>query len=50
MNPHKTRNSAMVFSSQAWYDNFVAQFEQIRQYAWTNERQFQMMKRPPRVT
>jgi phosphatidylserine/phosphatidylglycerophosphate/cardiolipin synthase-like enzyme len=40
-------NTAMVFSSQAWYDNFVAQFEQIRQYAWTNERQFQMMKAPP---
>jgi hypothetical protein len=40
-------NTVMVFSAQAWYDNFVAQFEQIRQYAWTNEREFQMMKSPP---
>jgi hypothetical protein len=40
-------NTVMVFSSQEWYDNFVNQFEQIRQYAWTNEREFQMMTSPP---
>ena len=40
-------NTVMVFSSQTWYDNFVAQFQQIRQFAWTNERQFQVMSSPP---
>ncbi|HUI00771.1 MAG TPA: phospholipase D-like domain-containing protein [Nitrososphaerales archaeon] len=40
-------NTAMVFSAQAWYDNFVAQFVQIRQFAWTKEGQFQVMKSPP---
>lgn len=40
-------NTVMVFSSQEWYDNFVAQFNQIRQYAWTNEKEFQLMANPP---
>ena len=40
-------NTAMVFSSQQWYDNFVAQFKQIRQFAWSKERLFQVMKNPP---
>jgi len=40
-------NTAMVFSSQEWYDNFVAQFKAIRQFAWTSERSIQVMKAPP---
>ena len=40
-------NTAMVFSSQDWYDNFVAQFFAIRQFAWNNERALQVMKSPP---
>ena len=42
-------NTAMVFSSQQWYDNFVAQFKRLRQFAWSNERQFQVMKNPPQA-
>jgi len=40
-------NTAMVFSSQDWYDNFVAQFKAIRQFAWTQERSIQVMQAPP---
>ncbi len=43
----KQVNTAMVFSSQDWYDNFVAQFKAIRQFAWDRERQFQRMQTPP---
>ncbi len=40
-------NTAMQFSSQDWYDNFVAQFKAIRQFAWDNERSLQVMHSPP---
>jgi hypothetical protein len=37
----------MVFASQEWRDQFVAQFEALRNFAWANEKQFQLMKEPP---
>jgi len=40
-------NTAMVFSSQDWYDNFVAQFIALRQFAWDQERNLQLMPAPP---
>jgi len=40
-------NTALVFASQPWRDEFVAQFEALRDYAWANERAMQMMKKPP---
>jgi len=40
-------NTAMVFTSQAFRDAFVAQFNVLRDYAWTNERDKQLMKSPP---
>jgi PLD-like domain len=43
----KQVNTALVFSSQAWRDQFVAQFEGLRDYAWANERSLQLMSSPP---
>ena len=46
----KQVNTALVFSSQAWRDQFVAQFEALRNYAWANERILQLMSAPPADT
>lgn len=43
----KRVNTALVFSSQAWRDQFVAQFEALRDFAWANERNLQIMSAPP---
>jgi PLD-like domain len=43
----KQVNTALVFSSQAWRDQFVAQFEALRNYAWANERNLQLMPSSP---
>jgi hypothetical protein len=43
----KQVNTALVFSSPAWRDQFVAQFEGLRNYAWANERKIQLMSSPP---
>jgi len=43
----KQVNTAMVFASQPWRDEFVAQFEALRDFAWANERSFQLMSKPP---
>ena len=43
----KQVNTAMVFASQQWRNEFVAQFEALRDFAWTNERSMQLMKQPP---
>jgi hypothetical protein len=40
-------NTAMFFHSQQWHREFVAQFDQLRDYAWTNLRSVQLMKEPP---
>lgn len=40
-------NTAMTFSSQLWRDQFVAQFEALRNFAWANEKSLQLMKSPP---
>jgi len=40
-------NTAMVFTSQQWRDQFVSQFNSLRDFAWTNERSFQLMPKPP---
>jgi hypothetical protein len=40
-------NTAMVFASQQWRDEFVAQFEALRDFAWANERDLQLMSQPP---
>lgn len=43
----KQVNTALVFSSPAWRDQFVAQFEALRDFAWANERNLQIMSAPP---
>lgn len=43
----KQVNTALVFSSQQWRDQFVAQFEALRDFAWANERNLQIMSAPP---
>lgn len=43
----KQVNTALVFSSQEWRDQFVAQFEALRNFAWANERNLQLMASPP---
>jgi hypothetical protein len=43
-------NTALVFSSQPWRDEFVAQFEALRDFAWANERNMQLMSQPPADT
>lgn len=43
----KQVNTALVFSSQAWRDQFVAQFEALRDFAWANEKNLQIMSAPP---
>ena len=40
-------NTAMLFSSQAWANQFVAQFKGLRKFAWQKERDKQMMQSPP---
>jgi hypothetical protein len=40
-------NTAIVFASQQWRDEFVAQFEALRDFAWANERDMQLMSQPP---
>jgi len=40
-------NTAMVFNDKTWRENFVAQFNTLRDYAWTNERADQLMSQPP---
>jgi PLD-like domain len=43
----KQVNTALVFSSTEWRNEFVAQFEGLVNYAWANERNLQLMKNPP---
>ncbi|HXW57120.1 MAG TPA: phospholipase D-like domain-containing protein [Candidatus Cybelea sp.] len=43
----KQVNTALVFSSEQWRDQFVAQFEALRDFAWANERNLQIMPWPP---
>jgi hypothetical protein len=40
-------NTAMFFHSSDWRDAFVKQFNSLRDYAWTNLRQYQLLKEPP---
>lgn len=40
-------NTAMVFASPEWAAAFVEQFKALRQFAWTSERQYQVMTAPP---
>jgi hypothetical protein len=40
-------NTAMVFESQEWRDQFVQQFIALRDFAWTHERAMQVMSSPP---
>ncbi|WP_280466205.1 phospholipase D-like domain-containing protein [Nocardia brasiliensis] len=40
-------NTAINFGSAAWRDHFVAQFNTLRHYAWTEERDLQLMPAPP---
>ena len=40
-------NTAMVFHAPQWRDQFVAQFNTLRNYAWSNLRSKQLMKQPP---
>jgi len=40
-------NTAMIFNNQTWRDQFVQQFDALRDYAWTNERSYQLLKTPP---
>jgi phosphatidylserine/phosphatidylglycerophosphate/cardiolipin synthase-like enzyme len=40
-------NTAMTFSSPKWRDEFVAQFEALREFAWTHEAEMQLMPEPP---
>jgi hypothetical protein len=43
----KQVNTALVFASQQWRDEFVAQFQGLVEYAWTNEQSMQLMSSPP---
>jgi PLD-like domain len=43
----KQVNTALVFSSEEWRDQFVAQFEALRNFAWASERNLQIMSSPP---
>lgn len=40
-------NTAMNFSDATWRDHFVAQFTTLRNYAWSQERELQLMPNPP---
>ena len=40
-------NTAMVFNSQVWRDNFVNQFNALRAFAWQKEQPLQIMPSPP---
>jgi hypothetical protein len=41
-------NTALTFHSQDYRDEFVKQFEMLRDYAWTNLRSVQLLKEPPK--
>lgn len=43
----KQVNTALVFSSQQWRDEFVAQFEALIDFAWASEKSMQLMASPP---
>ncbi len=43
----KQVNTALVFASQQWRNEFVAQFQGLVEYAWTNEKSMQLMSSPP---
>jgi hypothetical protein len=43
----KQVNTALVFASQQWRDEFVAQFQGLVNFAWTNEKSMQLMSSPP---
>jgi phosphatidylserine/phosphatidylglycerophosphate/cardiolipin synthase-like enzyme len=43
-------NTAMVFSSQDWRNEFVAQWEALRDFARAKERNMQLMSQPPADT
>ncbi|RNC71324.1 MAG: hypothetical protein ED859_03990 [Desulfuromonadales bacterium] len=38
---------AMVFYSPQWYERFVEEFRELRQYAWDHQGRLQVMKQPP---
>ncbi len=40
-------NTAMVFYSKEWSDQFVNQFKELRRFAWEKERKIQLMESPP---
>jgi hypothetical protein len=40
-------NTAMNFADSRWRDRFVAQFNTLRHFAWTQERDLQVMPGPP---
>lgn len=40
-------NTALFFHSQAYYDAFSTQFLNLRYFAWTQERDLQLMSAPP---
>ncbi len=40
-------NTAMQFISQPWRDHFVKEFEILRDFAWKEERNLQLMPHPP---
>lgn len=40
-------NTAMIFYSKEWRDQFVTQFQLIRKFAWENERNIQVMASQP---
>ncbi len=41
-------NTALFFHSQIWRDQFVKQFDALRDFAWTNLRADQLMSAPPK--
>jgi hypothetical protein len=41
-------NTALFFHSQPYRDAFVNQFNHLRYFAWTQERDKQLMKTPPK--
>jgi len=41
-------NTAMLFQSKEWSDQFVSQFKELRKFAWTSERNKQLMPKPPK--
>jgi hypothetical protein len=47
LNAWQQANTVMVFSSQDRRDELVAKFEALRDFAWANERNLQLMSVPP---